>query len=137
MSFAVWPVFEDHREHSLCDEGVPLFRDYEALNAIAVAAGRKSLEAFDKHADVSPSVIAQRFEEEQDIPDLSDLPIAWHDPAEAVATLDAILSAFDSPEMAGMDWSEYPEDLVECLEAFRQTLQQASIRKTRFYFTFE
>ena len=39
MSFALWPVFEDDQEHSLGDEGVPVFRAYEELDAIAVAAG--------------------------------------------------------------------------------------------------
>jgi hypothetical protein len=137
MSFALWPVFEDGHEHSLCNEGVPLLQDLEALGAIAITAGRKPLEAFDKHADVPPGVIAQRFEEEQDIPDLSDLPVSWHDPADAVATLDVILSAFASPDLAGADWGEDPEILVECLEAFRQTLQEGSTRKTRFFFTIE
>jgi hypothetical protein len=51
-----------------------------------------------------------------------------------VATLDAILSALAAPDLAGVDWDD-PEYLVECLEAFRQTLQQAVTRKTRFNFT--
>jgi hypothetical protein len=134
MSDALWPVFEDGRKHSLCDEGAPLFRAYEDLDAIATAAGCMPLEAFDEHADVPPDVVAQRAEEAQDIPDLSDFPVVWHDPANAVATLDAILSALAAPDLAGVDWDD-PEYLVECLEAFRQTLQQAVTRKTRFNFT--
>ena len=31
--------------------------------------------------------------------------------------------------------TEDPEYLVECLEAIRQTLQQAAVRPTRFNFT--
>lgn len=61
------------------------------------------------------------------------IPVVWHDPADAVATLDAILSALASPDPACAD--EDPEELADCLEAFRQTLQQAAARKTRFNFT--
>lgn len=133
MSFALWPVFEDGHKHSLCDEGKSVLRAYEALDAIATAAGQMPLEAFDEHADVPADVIAQRAEEEQDLPDLSDFPVVWHDPADAVATLDVILSALASPDPACAD--EDPEELADCLEAFRQTLQQAAVRKTRFNFT--
>jgi hypothetical protein len=134
MSFALWPVFEDGHKHSLCDEGKPLLRAYEALDAIATAAGHMPLSAFDEHADVPADVIAQRAEEANDIPDLSDFLVVWHDPADAVATLDVILSALASPDPAYAG-GEDPEWLAYSLEAFRQTLQQAATRKTRFNFT--
>jgi hypothetical protein len=134
MSVALWPVFEDGREHSLCDEGVPLLRAYEDLDAIARAAGHLPLSAFDAHADVPADVIARLHEEAQDIPDLADFPVVWHDPADAVATLDAILAALASRDPA-CPGDEDPEELAYCLEAFRLPLQQAAARHTRFYLT--
>jgi hypothetical protein len=134
MSDAVWPVFEDGHKHSLCDEGAPVFRAYQDLDAIAAAAGRMPLSAFDEHADVPFDVVARLAEEAQDLPDLSGFPVVWHDPADAGATLDVILSALGSPDLAGVDWED-PEYLVDCLEAIRETLQQAVTRKTRFNFT--
>lgn len=80
VSDALWPVFEDGYEHSLCDEGVALLRSYEDLDAIAEAAGRMPLSAFDEHADVPDDVISQLAEMAQDIPDLSGFPVVWHDP---------------------------------------------------------
>jgi hypothetical protein len=95
------------------------------------AAGR--CRPFDEHADVPFDVVARLAEEAQDLPDLSGFPVVWHDPADAVATLDAILSAPASdPARVGR---EDPEYLARCLEAIRQTLQQAVTRKTRFNFT--
>jgi hypothetical protein len=127
MSVALWPAFEDGQKHGLCDEGVSVLRAYEDLDAIAKAAGRKPLSAFDQHADVPDDVIAQLAEEAQDIPDLSGFPVVWHDPADAVATLDVLLSA-TAPDPA---WAGTADDLAYCLEAFRQTLQQAAMRQTR------
>jgi len=132
MSDAVWPVFEDGRKHSLCDEGAPVLRAHQHLDAIATAAGRMPLLAFDEHADVPDDVFVQLAEEAMDLPDLSGFPAVWHDPADAVATLDVILSALTSPDPACAD--EDPEYLVESLEAIRQTLQDAATRKTRFHF---
>jgi hypothetical protein len=134
MSVALWPIFEDGRKHSLCDEGVPVLRAYEDLDAIAMAAGRMPLSAFDGHADVPDDVLARLAEDAQDEPDLSGFPIVWHDPADAVATVDVILSALTSPDLP---WSgrEDPEELASCLEAIRQPLQQAAVRQTRFYLT--
>ena len=134
MSDALWPVFEDGRKHSLRDEGVPLFRAYEDLDAIATAAGCMPLEAFDEHADVPLDVVAQRAEEAQDIPDLSCFPVVWHDPTDAVATLDVILSVLASQDPV-RPGRENPEYLASCLDAIRQALQQAVTRKTRFNFT--
>jgi hypothetical protein len=133
MSDAVWPVFEDGRKHSLCDEGAPVLRAHQHLDAIATAAGRMPLLAFDEHADVPDDVFVQLAEEAMDLPDLSGFPAVWHDPADAVATLDVILSALTSPDRAGIEWED-PEYLVESLEAIRQTLQDAATRKTRFHF---
>jgi hypothetical protein len=134
MSVALWPVFEDGQMHSLCDEGVPVLRACEELDAIAVAAGRMPLEAFDKHADLPATAIAQLAEEARDLPDLSGFPVVWHDPADAVATIDVILSAFASP---GLEWDGWdgPEEVADCLKAIRHTLQQAVTRQTRFNFT--
>lgn len=70
MSVAVWPVFEDGHKHSLCDEGAPVLRASDDLDAIATAAGHMPLSAFDEHADVPADVIARLAEEAQDIPDL-------------------------------------------------------------------
>ena len=134
MSAAVWPVFEDGYKHNLCDEGAPVLRAYQDLDALATAAGRIPLSAFDEHADVPDDVIAQLAEEAQDIPDLSGFPVVWHDPADAVATLDVILSALASPDPA-RPGRENPEYLADCLDAIRQALQQAATRKTRFNFT--
>ena len=92
-------------------------RTYQDLDAIATAAGRTPLSAFDEHADVPDNVIAQLAEEAQDIPDLSGFPVVWHDPADAVATLDVILSAFASPDPAYAG-REDPEWLAYSLEAF-------------------
>lgn len=79
-------------------------------------------------------VLSRLAEEAQDEPDLSGFPIVWHDPADAVATMDVILSALTSPDLP---WSgtEDPEELASCLEAIRQPLQQAAARQTRFYLT--
>ena len=133
MSVALWPVFEDGQKHSLCDEGVPVLRAYEELDAIAVAAGHMPLEAFGEHADVPAGVVAQLAEEARDLPDLSGFPVVWHDPADAVATIDVILSALASPDL---EWGgrEDPGEVADCLKAIRQTLQQARTRSTRFYF---
>jgi hypothetical protein len=133
MSVDLWPVFEDGHKHSLGVEGITLFRAYEDLDAIARAAGYMPLSAFDAHADVPDEVIEQLAEAAQDIPDLSGFPVVWHDPADAVATLDVILSAVASPDHASVG-GEDPDDLAHCLKAFRQTLQQAARRRTRFYF---
>jgi hypothetical protein len=133
MSDAVWPVFEDGRMHSLCNEGVLVLRAHQHLDAIATAAGRMPLSAFDEHADVPDDVFAHLAEEAMDLPDLSGFPAVWHDPADAVATLDVLLSALTSSDRAGVDWED-PEYLVDCLKAIRQTLQDAATRKTRFNF---
>jgi len=133
MSVALWPVFEDGQKHSLCDEGVPVLRAYEELDAIAVAAGHMPLEAFGEHADVPAGVVAQLAEEARDLPDLSGFPVVWHDPADAVATIDVILSALASPDPEWEGW-DGPEEVADCLKAIRQTLQQARTRSTRFYF---
>lgn len=58
MSDAVWPVFEDGRKHSLCNEGALVLRAHQHLDAIATAAGRMPLSAFDEHADVPDDVFA-------------------------------------------------------------------------------
>jgi hypothetical protein len=134
MSDALWPVFEDGQKHSLCDEGISLLRASEDLDAMAAAAGRMPLSAFDEHADVPDEVVAQLAGQAHDLPDLSGFPVLWHDPSDAVATLDAILSALLAPDSHGAG-DEDPEELAECLQAFRQTLQQAATRHTRFNFT--
>jgi hypothetical protein len=134
MSVALWPVFEDGHKHSLCDEGISLLRAYKDLDAIARAAGHMPLSAFDEHADVPDEIIGQLAEEAQDIPDLSGFPVVWHDPADAVATLEVILSAVVSPDPRTVD-GEDSGDLACCLEAFCRTLQQAATRQTRFNFT--
>ena len=105
----------------------------EDLDAIALAAGRMPLSAFDAHADVPGDVIAQLAEERHDIPGLSGFPVVWHDPADGVATLDVMLSALASP---GLSWAgeEDPEELAWCLEAIRQSLREAVARQTRFHF---
>jgi len=133
MSLALWPVFEDGQKHSLHNEGVPVFRSYEELDAIAVAAGYMPLEAFDEHADVPADVVAQLAEEARDLPDLSGFPVVWHDPADAVETINVILSGLASPDL---DWGgrDRPEDVADCLKAIRETLQQALTRQTRFNF---
>jgi hypothetical protein len=133
MSVDLWPVFEDGHKCDLDHEGITLLRAYKDLDAIAAAAGHMPLSAFDAHADVPDEVIEQLIEEAQDLPDLSGFPVVWHDPADAVATLDVILSAVASPDHASVG-REDPDDLAYCLEAFRQTLQQAAARQTRFYF---
>lgn len=133
MSFALWPVFEDGQEHDLGDEGAPVLRAHEDLDAIALAAGHMPLSAFDAHADVPGDVIARLAEEQRDIPDLSGFPVVWHDPADAVATLDVILSALASPDLSWVG-EEDPEELAWCLEAIRQPLQEAVVRQTRFHF---
>ena len=134
MSVALWPVFEDGQTHSLCDEGVPVLRAYEELGAIAAAAGRMPLEAFDEHADVPATAVAHLAEEAQDLPDLSGFPVVWHDPADAVATIDVILSALAAADLEWDGW-DGPEEVADCLKAIRQTLQQAVTRQTRFNFT--
>jgi hypothetical protein len=134
MSVALWPVFEDGVKHGLSDEGVPVLRAYEALDAIAEAAGQLPLEAFDQHADVPDDVLAQLAEEAQDEPDLSGFPVVWHDPADALATIDVILAALASPDLEWDGWDS-AEEVAECLKAIRQTLEQAVTRQTRFNFT--
>jgi hypothetical protein len=134
MSDALWPVFEDGYAHSLCDEGISVPRASEDLDAMAAAAGRVPLSAFDEHADVPAEVVAQLAEQAHDLPDLSGFPVLWHDPSDAVATLDVLLSALLAPGSEGAG-DEDPEELAECLQAFRQTLQQATARQTRFNFT--
>jgi hypothetical protein len=62
-------------------------------------------------------------------PDLSGFPVVWHDPADAVATLDALLSAIAATDLEKVG-REDPEELAECLEA----LQDAATRQTRFHF---
>jgi hypothetical protein len=134
MSIALWPVFEDGHKHTLCDEGISPLRAYKQLDAIAIAAGHMPLEAFDAHADVPADVVTQLAEEAQDLPDLSGFPVVWHDPTDAVATIDVILSALASP---GLQWDgvNSPEEVADDLKAIRQTLQQAITRQTRFNFT--
>ena len=134
MSIALWPVFEDGHKHTLCDEGISPLRAYKDLDAIAVAAGQMPLEAFDEHADVPADVVAQLAAEARDLPDLSGFPVVWHDPADAVATIDVILSALASPDLQWDGWNS-PEEVADDLRAIRQTLQQAVRRQTRFNFT--
>jgi hypothetical protein len=133
MGFTVWPVFEDGHEDSLGDEGKSLLRAHEELDAIAKAAGRTPLSAFDAHSDVPDEVVKRMAEEAQDLPDLSGFPVVWHAPADAVATLDVLLSAVASPELETVG-GEDAEELAECLEAFRETLQEAAARQTWFHF---
>jgi hypothetical protein len=134
MSIALWPVFEDGHKHALCDEGISPLRAYKRLDVIAVAAGHMPLEAFDQHADVPADVVAQMAEEAQDLPDLSGFPVVWHDPADAVATIDVLLSALASPDLQWDSWNS-PEEVAGDLKAIRQALQQAVTRQTRFNFT--
>jgi hypothetical protein len=133
MGFTVWPVYEDGQEDSLGDEGKALLRAHEELDAMATTAGRMPLSAFDAHSDVPDEVIARMAEEAQDLPDLSGFPVVWHDPANAVATLDVLLSAIAATDLETVG-GEDPEEIAECLEAFRETLQEAVTRKTRFHF---
>jgi hypothetical protein len=133
MSVALWPVFKDGVKHSLWHEGVQVLRAYEALDAIAIGAGHMPLEAFDQHSDVPTNVVAQLAEEAQDLPDLTGFPVVWHDPADAVATINVILSALASPDLVWDGW-DGPEEVADCLRAIRQTLQQAVTRQTRFNF---
>ena len=133
MGFTVWPVYEDGQEDSLGDEGQSLLRAHEELDTMARAAGRTPLSAFDEHADVPDEVIARMAEEAQDLPDLSGFPVVWHDPADAVATLDVLLSAIAATDLKTVG-GEDPEEIAECLEAFREALQEAATRQTRFHF---
>jgi hypothetical protein len=135
MSVALWPVFEDGHKHTLCDEGISPLHAYQRLDAIAVAAGRLPLEAFDQHADVPADVVAQLAEQARDLPDLSGFPVVWHDPADAVATIDAILSALASPDLRWDSRQNSAEEVADDLKAIRQTLQDAVTRQTRFNFT--
>ena len=78
--------------------------------------------------------VARLAEEAQDLPDLSGFPVVWHDPADAVATIDVILSALASPDLEWDGWDDDPGEVADCLKAIRQTLQQAVMRQTRFNF---
>ncbi len=132
MSIALWPVFEDRQEHGLVDEGAILLDVSDELDAIAQSAGRAPLTAFDAYIDVPEDVLEQRAMEADGLPDLSDLPATWHDPADAVSTLDALVSGVGS----GSWDSEYDrEHVVGCLEAFRAVLRGAAERGTRFHLT--
>lgn len=111
-----------------------MLRADKELDAIAVAAGHMPLEAFDEHADVPAAVVTQLAEEARDLPDLSGFPVVWHDPADAVATIDVVLSALASPDLEWAGW-DGPEEVADCLKAIRQTLRQALTRQTRFNFT--
>lgn len=132
MSIALWPVFEDHHEHGLVDEGAVLLDVGEELDGIADAAGRTPLWGFDAYIEVPEEVMEQRVMAAEGVPDLSDFPVAWHDPAEAVMTLDALVSGIDSAPWEG----EYDRELVlDCLRAFRRVLRDGAERGTRFHLT--
>src|SRR5262245_66583112 len=90
MSVALWPVCEDGQEHELVDEGVVLLEAAAELDALAEAAGRVPLTAFDAYVDVPEETQTARAAER--IAALSDLPVSWHDPVEAVLTLNALIA---------------------------------------------
>ncbi|HEX6360221.1 hypothetical protein [Actinophytocola sp.] len=121
MSIALWPVFADDHEHGLVDEGVVLLDAADELDEIAAAAGRTPLTGFDAYSAVPDEVVAERAHD--GMPDLSDFPVTWHDPADAVATLDTLIAAATS------------EELREALTAFRTVLWEAAERGTRFHLT--
>lgn len=132
MSIALWPVFEDQYEHGLVDEGAVLLDVSDELDAIAASVGRTPLTGFDAYVGVPEEVVAERAMAAEGMPDLSDFPAAWHASAEAVATLDALVSGVDSSSWEG----EYDRAVVlECLEAFRRVLRDAAERGTRFHLT--
>jgi hypothetical protein len=122
MSIALWPVFADHHEHGLVDEGAVLLAAAEELDALAAAAGHTPLTGFDAYADVPEEVVAERAMAAEGVPDLSDLPVTWHAPADAVATLDALIAGASG-------------EIAEALTAFRTVLAEAVERGTRFHLT--
>lgn len=121
MSIALWPVFADDHEHGLVDEGAVLLDVVDDLDALAAAAGRMPLTGFDAYAAVPDEVVAERAHD--GMPDLSDFPVTWHDPADAVATLDALIAV----TTAG--------PVLEALAAFRTVVREAAERGTRFHLT--
>ena len=50
-----------------------------------------------------------------------------------MATLDVLLSAIAATDLETVG-GEDPEEIAECLEAFREALQEAATRQTRFHF---
>jgi hypothetical protein len=132
VSVALWPVFEDQHPHDLVDEGAVLLDVGDRLDALAEKAGRTPLSSFDAYVEVPEDVVADRVLAGDGIPDLSDYPVSWHDPADAVATLDTLLAVVGSTRWRG----EHDRGLVlDCLTAVRTTLSEAISRQTRFHFT--
>ncbi|WP_162907511.1 hypothetical protein [Allorhizocola rhizosphaerae] len=111
MSLALWPVFEDRHEHGLVDEGVVLLEFIEELDELAVAAGHAPLSDFAAVDDVPAEEL-------------------WHGPTDAVATLDALVSAVGSAEWTA---ERDQESVLDCLQAFRVVVREAAARGTRFH----
>lgn len=124
MSVALWPAFEDGHGHALVDEGTVLLDAVDELDALAESACVRPLSSFDAYAEVPEAVIVELAEAAEGIPDLSGFPATWHDPAEAVATLDLLIAGTASTS-----------DIHESLDAFREVLRAAADRGTRFHLT--
>lgn len=135
MSLALWPVFEDQHGHGLVDEGAVLLDVSDELDGIATAAGRTPLSGFDAYADVPDQVMAERAMAAEGVPDLSDLPTAWHDPADAVATLDTLMARIGGSASWPGGHDHDRENVLDCLAAFRMVLRDAAGRGTRFHLT--
>jgi hypothetical protein len=133
MSVALWPVFEDSRPHHLGDEGAVLLDVLAELDVIAEGVGRTPLSAFHRYVNVPAEIFRQRVREAQeDDPDLPDFPVVWHNPADAVATLDTLWSTVAAGSWTG-GWDR--EVVLECLAEFRGVLGAAAKRGTRFNLT--
>lgn len=70
------------------------------------------LDAFDEHAGVPADIVGQLAEEAQDLPGISGFPVVWHDPADAVETIDVILSALASPDLRWEGWNSPGKSLT-------------------------
>jgi hypothetical protein len=111
MSIALWPVFADGEPHELTDEGAVLYDSPAAAPLLA----------FDAFPMAIPPGFAGSPEELLDL--LATQDPTWHDPAEAVAVIDAI--HVESTDVA----------VDRALAAFRAVLQDAANRGTRFHLT--
>lgn len=134
MSIRIFPRFKSKSfEPDIpCDWGVRLLEFLEPLDAIASKRELKPLGDLNAYSEME---VPEDFDGNPDwLEDLKEqAEIQWHDPADAVATIDGLLEALRSRPQAKIK-GKNREYIIEELEELKAWLSQAAKRRVKFHF---